>query len=1060
MKNYLFTLIVILSYINCYGQLITAGRVVDENKVPITSAVIQLKSLGIKTRSDSNGRFTLPLLKGKYLISISHLGYDAKDTMIFVPLTSILEIKLRSSSEQLAEVTVSTGYQTLTKERATGSFYQLDNKMLNQRISTDILSRLDGVTSGLFVDKRRPEQTTFQIRGLSTLNASEMSPLIVLDNFPYEGDLNNINPNDIESVTVLKDAAASSIWGARAGNGVIVLTSKKGRFSQSLKIEANMNVTVQPKPDLYSADQLAVYSGIQLEKYLFDKGYYNSLFNDVQKRPISDVVEILNAAKTGKISASQADKQINQLSGYDLRDDMQKYLYQNSLKEQYALSFSGGSASVRSLVSLGMDRNRAELKGNSNQRLTLRSDQSFQLSKNWTASAGLFVSRSTAASNSPGGYGSSRFNKTGSSYSRLADENGSPLSLNIDYRGLFTDTAGRGKLLDWKYRPLDELQKNDNTSSLTDILINLGTSYKITSWLSADLKYQFEQAWGKADRKNTLASYYARNIINRFTQIKGSEVKYVVPASGILNRSENRDQSYSARGQLNINKNWNNLHDLSAIFGAEVRESKSSVNTQNLYGYDETTLSLMDLDYANPYPVFGGISSASYIPSGINADLFTNRYVSLFGNAAYSYKQKYTLSASIRKDASNLYGVNTNQKWVPLWSAGLLWRIASEHFVQLDWMDKLNLRLTYGVSGNTDPSASALTRIRYLAASSSSINVPAVGILDPPNPELRWEKVKMFNSGLDFSMLKGRLSGSLEYYIKRSSDLINGQTFDPTSGIITANRNSATINGSGIDLVLNSLNVDGQIKWNTSFLVSNVTYKISKNLSPPSADGLISDGTILFPVEGYNPYLVVSYKWMGLDPVDGSPRGYVNGQISKDYLAITSNPLDQQVIHGSALPNLFGSVRNTLSYKDFSISFLISYAFNYYFRRPSLNYSALFQGTGGNSEFEKRWQKPGDEAFSNVPSMIYPAIALRDNFYNKSEINVERGDHIRLDEIYASYTLSAKKSRQFFQSLQLYLYSNRLNLMLWRANKLHLDPDVIYGLRPSVSLAAGLKVNF
>jgi TonB-linked SusC/RagA family outer membrane protein len=1041
------------------GREIT-GKLLLDNNSPVQGATISFTESRSGTMSDSSGKFKLRLHQSSDTLKITHIGYDTIFLIVSYETKLPLLIRMKLFSRELKEVIVNTGYQDIPKERATGSFFKLDNQLLNQRVSTDIISRLDGITSSLLVDNRNPDEPTYQVRGLSTLTYDAMSPLIVLDNFPYAGDINNINPNDIESITLLKDAAASSIWGARAGNGVIVITTKKARLNQPLKVSINSNVTVTKKPDLFTADQVPVNSFIGLEKYLFGQGYYDALFNDMSQPPISAVVEILEKQRNGLLSRGEANQQINELGKYDVRNDMQQYLYRPSVNQQYAINLTGAGNKLTYLFSAGYDKDQSELKGNDNQRITLRSDNTLNLTRNWQFQSGLILTRSNRKSNSPGGYGSySFYNASISPYARLINDDGSPEAIDIFYRGLFTDTAGAGNLLDWKYRPLQELANKDNSTTLSDVLINLGTTYKINKWLNADLKYQFQQSWNDQQQYNNLNTFYTRDLINRFSQITPGGVTYIIPKEGILNTTNSINKAQGIRGQLNINNNWGLRHQFSAIAGGEIRETKNNISTATTYGFNNNTLAQTSVDYINRYPTYDGIYGNSNITNGSNFNEYVNRFISLYANASYTYNEKYTLSGSMRKDASNLFGTSTNQKWVPLWSAGALWRIDREHFYKMAWLPQLNLRLTYGISGNLDPSASALTKLNYYSGSISPINIPFAGIVAPPNPHLQWEQVKMWNAGLDFNTKRNRVSGSFDFYRKQSVDLMNSVSLDPTTGIIAANLNSASIHSKGIDAIINTLNIDRKIKWRTSVLFNFVSYKVTKNLNPPSSVGLVSDGTIIFPVLGYNPYEIVSYKWAGLDPLTGDPMGYLNGQISKDYAGIAKNPIGQQVVHGSALPPVFGAIRNTIEWNQFSLAFNITYKLDYYFRRPSLNYTTLFSNGTGYSEYENRWQKPGDELHTNVPSMIYPSDSWRDNFYHYADINVERADHIRLNDIYVSYEYTPAKKRPL-QSIQFYVYASQLNLLLWKANKSGLDPEILYDVKPPISISAGLRMNF
>jgi hypothetical protein len=337
--------------------------------------------------------------------------------------------------------------------------------------------------------------------------------------------------------------------------------------------------------------------------------------------------------------------------------------------------------------------------------------------------------------------------------------------------------------------------------------------------------------------------------------------------------------------------------------------------------------------------------------------------------------------------------------------------------------------------------------------------LPSVGIVSPPNPHLRWEQVKTLNAGIDFGLFNNRLNGSLEYYTKHSDDLINSVLLDPTVGFSNANQNSASIFSKGIDLVLNSLNIDGALKWRSTILFNYVNYKTTKNLNPPGTQGLVSSGMYIFSILNYNPYEIVTYKWAGLNPKTGDPQGYVNGAVSTDYEAIEQNPISQQVVNGSAIPPVFGSFRNTFEWKQFSLAVNITYRLNYYFLKPTTNYSNLIASGAGYSDYDQRWQKPGDELHTNVPSFIYPTNSLRDQFYQYASINALKGDNIKLRDIYFSYDVSPHLKIPGIKSLQFYLYANQLNLIIWRANKAGLDPDVIYGIKPPVNYSLGIKAN-
>ena len=303
---------------------------------------------------------------------------------ITVTNSNYLIIALDSGSNQLNEVSiVSTGYQTIPKERATGSFVQIDNSLINRSVSTNILDRLNGVTSGLTFNNNNAhqfQQATIEIRGRATL-FSNPNPLVIIDNFPYDGDLNNINPNDIENITILKDAAAASAWGSRSGNGVIVITTKKGRLNLAPTVSVTANTTIGAKPNLYYRPQLSSAEYIGVEQFLFNKGAYNNTINNGYGA-LSPAVEIFVARRNGTISIADSLSQINTLKSYDVRQQLLKYFYRPSVNQQYQASISGGSASQKYFVSAGYDNDLSNSVGSAYDRVTLNASNTYYFLKN------------------------------------------------------------------------------------------------------------------------------------------------------------------------------------------------------------------------------------------------------------------------------------------------------------------------------------------------------------------------------------------------------------------------------------------------------------------------------------------------------------------------------------------------------------------------------------------------------------------------------------------------------------------------------------------------------
>jgi TonB-linked SusC/RagA family outer membrane protein len=888
-----------------------------------------------------------------------------------------------------------------------------------------------------------------------------MNPLIVVDNFPYEGNLNNINPDDVESITLLKDAAAASIWGARAGNGVIVITTKKGRFNTNLKLSVTSNISYTQKPDLFAVPSMAATDEIDVEEFLFAKGYYNNNINNTTTRPVlSPVVELLVKQKNNILSATEAAARINVLRNIDVRNHILQYLYQPGFNQQYAATITGGSANNNYLLSAGYDNNINTLTNNLYNRLTLRWQHTVKVTKAIEWQTGLAYTQSNTQNNNIGSV------QVGSGkgiypYAQLADAQGNPLAIERDYRGAYKDTAGGGLLLDWKYRPLQELALADNTLRLKDLVLTTGIKFYLLPPFNAEIRYQFENSMATGRNYYSAQTYYVRNLVNLYSQINNGTVTRMIPQGGILDMSGNEINANALRGQLNFSKTWKNKHQLTAIAGGEIREVHTTANSNRTFGYNADVLTAVNVNYATAYPIYGNLYNASVIPNNLSFADKLNRFISVYGNASYTFNNRYIFSASARRDASNMFGVAMNNKWQPLWSAGMAWNTSNEKFYHSKAMPYLKMRLTYGYSGNVNNSLAGVTTLQYTSTNTGGVTtLPYNMVNNYPNALLKWETVRMINTGIDFSLKNKLLSGSVEYYIKRSTDLVAAVPADITNaGVNVFSRNSAVLQVKGLDITITSKNADRDIKWYTTLLFSYNAPTVLKYLVPVSAATAVN--AYMTPVEGRNPYSIISYKWAGLDATNGDPRGFLNGQVSKDYTNIISKAgWNDLVVQGAAIPLYFGALRNTFSYKNLSISANLSYKLAYSFRRPSINYTALFSTWTTHSDYYKRWQQPGDETLTDVPSMTYPASSQRDQFYANSTATVEKGDHMRLQDINISYDVAPGKLKNWhMQHCQFYLYMNNLGI-LWRANKAMIDPDSPGSYPTPRTISLGCKIDF
>ena len=1042
------------------AQQIITGSVLDETtRLPAKGVTVAIQNTKTATTTDQNGKFSLSTDEKRISLVILGKGYEEKILSLELPIKEPVRIYLSEKVAQIDEVVLTTGYQKIPKERSSGSFSSVSKTALNTQVSANILDRLAATANGIVISRGTSQGTPqIMVRGLSTIQGPK-APLIVVDNFPYEGDISNINPNIVENITILKDAAAASIWGARAANGVIVITTKGAKYNQPITVDFNTFLTTSPKPDLNYLKVISSADFIDVEQELFKKNFYNTDINSSSHSVLSPVVDLLNKEKKGLLSHEAVQREIERLKGIDSRDQFKRYMYQPLENRQYSLNMAGGAPQFSWTSSLGYDDNTGNL-GENYQRMNLRFQNNWQPLKNLTLNTGIFFTHS-ATRNGRSAYGSIIMKTNAVPYMEMADANGNALIVSKSFEQGYKSGLGNGKLLDWNYYPLTDWQHFSGTGRSSEIIINAGLNYKILKGLDADLKYQYQRTTGLSNSLYDEESYYVRDYVNRFTVINANgSLTYNVPKGSILDKTTSQLLINNFRGQLNYNRGFGK-HQVSAIAGGEVRDANFQSANIRYYGYDPNNLSFGTVDFKNKYPLITG--GTSFIDN-LNALRETNsRFVSVYANAAYTFDNRYTISGSARRDASNLFGLKTNDQWNPFWSAGLSWNMSNEKFYPLNWLPELKLRGSYGYNGNINPAMVAVTTMAILGVSTYTQEQMA-RFDNYYNPQLRWETVRMVNAGLDFATRNNRISGSVEYFRKKGENLFGQVPLDYTVGLTSLVWNVAGIEGNGIDVELRTININKAFRWQTTANFSTYKDKVTKYYpSSTIARNFVLSSVPISGIEGLPVYSIFAYQWAGLDPQNGDPRGYLNGEVSKDYAKIMGADVKDLQYFGSAIPTVYGSFTNTFSYKQFTLDVGVTYKLGYYFRRPSINYTSLFKDWVGHSDYALRWQKPGDESFTDVPSNQYQTNSNRDAFYAGSAALIEKGDHIRLQYINLGYEISKKQWQQMpLKALQLYANISNLGI-LWQESKSGIDPDFNLGsnvIKPPVMYTLGLKAKF
>ena len=1071
-----------------YIQTIS-GIVTDKEGHPLIGVTVMPEGYAIRfgTLTSSDGRYTLRLQEKTNALIFSYVGMSP--LKVEVGDKNMINAQLEPDINQLKEVNVvSTGYQTLPKERATGAFEQITAKQIKSVPSVSLMERLEGTAPGV---RFNPRDNKVTIRGVNTLSTAG-SPLVVIDGFPaLDQDLvsqlnanassgailSRYNPEDIESITILKDAAATSIWGAKAANGVIVITTKKGKKNSS-QLSFNTNLSIANPANMKNLNRMSSAEYIDLEKEMKDLGFFtdpaiwdNSWMTFNQNRPVSDALEWMFKADRGTATAGQRDSALTALGRLDNRKQIRDLLLQRAVSQQYNLSMSGGGQHSTYYVSTNYTKDLPVFRSNKGENLFVTANLTNELFNNRvTINTGINYNYvhsigNTAALNA---IGNSRLGLR--PYEMLADNTGQPIARSIDYRDeVAADFLAKG-YLPWTYSPLQELNYGNTTDKENRFRLNADIDTRITDWANISVAGSLQRNTGEEIYLAERNSYDTRTLINTGTTVDANgKLVYGVPYGGMMISHNTSDVSYGLRAQLNVNKSFNNFVSLNALAGTEIRENQSTGYQQTRYGFDEDTYSSAAWSPNTYYQtVMGWSSSLAYSDGSIGRSI--NRFLSYYGNGALSFiDNRYILSASVRFDDYTLTGASRSQRAKPLWSAGAKWDLTSENFMKkVSWVNKLDLRLTYGTAGSVPTSASNAA-ILSLNGLDPVTREPYGVVQSPANNQISWELTRSWNLGVDFGVFNNRLNISADAYRKRTTDILWQFPVNSTYGWSSITYNAASMKGHGFDLGIRGEIIRGRnFGWASAFNFSYNTNRVTDaRFTKPTSSQAVYGGT---PIEGMPTDYVYAYRWAGLDSLGRSQLYDKNGKVINADAPNNQITAQDLVYKGRTTPPYFGGFFNDFTYRSFTFGVRITYEMGNVFRRLSIeNYpdyatSNYYGLIGAQRDLALRWRKPGDEKFTNVPGL--PNVTTNSsNRYKMSDLLVESGSFIRLQQINAGYQVPSKVlARTPVKSIGINFSVRNLGL-IWRSNKSGLDPSYIMStnysnLPPSPSYYMSLNASF
>lgn len=1054
------------------------GVVKDDlgDALPGASVVIAGTTQGVAT--DIDGRFSLKINTDKSVVLVvSYLGMETQE-IIVTPKVHELSIILLPQHKALDEVVV-TGFQTISRERSSGSAVILSKEKLTQIKAPNITSNLEGLVPGL---------STYgggmSIRGNSSFSLSSQ-PLIVIDGMPVENITNRfssssstgldlVNPEDVENITVLKDAAATSLYGVRAANGVIVITTKKGNTQKpAVNISANFYLT--QKNDL-SYNKYAPTADIldyEVEYMLNDPtyqgnplDYFEKFNNPMSYGYLSEVKMLHYKMAMGDMGQAEVDAQIAQLRNRDYRKEYLKHFTRHSFTQDYNVSISQGSDFAQTYFSARFQDSKPESTDARNTKIALNLNNTFKFTKWLKLTTGMNMNIDQQRNNYMSGASATYYMP----YDQILDENGNRVQLYPFNQLRAEEINANPEFQHMGFNMFDEMEAGSRFKN-RDIYLRVlaNAEIKLTSDLTMDVRFQYENISGKDEQFSSAQSYEMRYLINQFTSVEsdpyyGDFITYNVPKGGRLQEANRNMQNYNFRAQLNYSKVFNEKHALTALGGFEMRENKIRYSINERYGYDDKLLStqLIDWDYLSKYGVVGLLSNNSMklSPNVTMADAM-HRYISAYLNAGYTFDGKYSATASVRMDQADLFGTDPKYRYRPLWSVGASWNANNEAFLKdLSWIDMLKLRTSYGITGNVDQNSTPFLLGAIGVSPDTGDNF--TDIMTPPNKLLRWEKTSTFNFGIDLAAWN-RLNASIDVYRKYSSDLLAPKRFDPSMGFPEGRVNNGAMKNRGLEM---SASYDW-IRTKDWRLSTQLTAAYNKNtiekidFEPTNALDLLKNPNGYY-MSGTSRGTMYAYHYQGLNET-GDPIVLDENGNPVSYDAVRNIGAIYAV--GQLAPKWNGMLNLTVQYRDIEFFTRFVYYTGHSMRNDVL---PLYQGVGLNNgsmhrDLANRWTVDNQ---GEVPSIDkYGSDPNRGDHWKYADKHISSASFIRARNIGLAYHVP----RSFLQKLGLktaVLRAQVDNPFTIKFNDQGIDPeafDLNGGYRNSAVMPTytfGVNVNF
>ena len=1099
---YIFLLFCTLQFTATAQSMRFSGRVTDTDGAPVIGAgLVCIEKNTAGTTTDLDGNFSITLPAGAKTVKFSSVGMKELVYQLIPGRTENVRIIMEWENTELDQVVV-TGYAQTSVKRITGSVAVLNSEKFEAKAISSVDALMQGEVAGVSIKSLSGQpgtQAKITIRGSNNITGSS-APLWVVDGVPLQSEspvlsseqlatggfdnifvngIGNINPNDIESITILKDAAAAAIYGSRAANGVIVVTTKKGEagkmrisynntFSWSFKPERSLNL-------MNSSEKLSWEDELWNE---FSAAKYAASLTD--NTVIYPVVGIVGQIRAGlgdfasmKGDMAAQDNYIESLRNVDT--NWYNLLFRNSFSQGHHLSLSGGSGKSTYYVALGLNDEDGMLIHNDYRRYNVNAKMTLTPT-DW---ARIDVGMEAARQESKMPYSTVDpfyYAFFSNPYERAYNADGSYAADNTWFTLGYYNGRGAEQVMPKNgFNIIRELDSNYSKTANTNGTFRAQTDFRIIEPLHFVGLVSYSYSNNSTDKVIDKYSYSA------FRDRLGSDDRSQTNLYGNISQNRTNRNSYVARGHFSFNKTFAETHTVNLLAGAELRGSGSNTIFTKRYNYDPKTGTTSLPQISGPQDEW--LSEVEKL----NGEYFSKtRYASFYASADYYLGKSIVLNASFRTDGSSNFG--SNKQFNPTWSAGAAWHIGEEAWMKkaLPALSHATLRAAYGFTGDVNTSTSHLLVIQYLQQQyryfgDETFNLGTIP--SAPNPDLGWEKTQDAKAGLDFGLWKDRLTLNTEYYYRLSTDVVTSSPVQSTTGFTHVYFNAADIMNSGIELTLNGKIIQTK-DWGLSAAV-NFAYNYNKVLkyNPVSKSGITSKDRY---VEGYPTGAIFSGKYAGI----ASDTGLYQFELRPDATISTATDLNKpdnyRYFLGTTIAPYTGGFNLSASWRQLrlSISGVYSFGCKTYenFRYPASYSNASHSGVstetvqsqfsdlyGNHLNVEKdrtnRWTA------THTTGVKYPRIYdYFDGKYNFASYNpmdssiidavyLKNNSYLRIKSIILTYSLpgaAVKKMRMRGLS-----FNVSLNNFFTFTKYDGMDPEIPGATYPTTrSVSAGMNIEF